>query len=147
MVRCPVGGVIQAENNRAADRGRYRPDQQYRQPHSSIVLVLGVFYRLGHCYVSAIQIHPAYRTLSPSPSRLMGITLPQIDDGSTNAFLTPPPSLPFPGEWLVQFIIFQLLTDEDFVMVILFSLFEKYLLENFSIFGNKFFKDRNIIRM
>lgn len=146
MVRCPVGGVIQAENNRAADRGRYRPDQQYRQPHSSIVLVLGVFYRLGHCYVSAIQIHPAYRTLSPSPSRLMGITLPQIDDGSTNTFLTPPLA-PFSGRMACSIYYFPATDRRGFRNGNSVFPLREVSFGKFSIFGNKFFKDRNIIRM
>lgn len=46
----------------------------------------------------------------PSPSRLMGITLPQIDDGSTNTLLTPSPSL-FPRRTARSIYYFLLATD------------------------------------
>lgn len=93
LVRYPVGGVIQTQDNRTSDRGRYRPDQQYRQPYSSIVLVLRVLYRLGHRYVSAIQIrfaciasHPrtadiitSYKTVRAIPFDTLSSQLPIVN--------------------------------------------------------------------
>lgn len=50
-VRHPVGGVVQSEDDGRPYRSRYHPHERYRQPHSPVVFVLGVLYRLSHRYV------------------------------------------------------------------------------------------------